>query len=138
MNKLTTALIVTATLFASASSFAYDAIGTVVKVEEAPMICTERRQNLSSSPFLMGVAGALVGNQIGDGSGQVLATAAGAVVGASVGSSNKRHNSSRVDCKFDGYIATIQYEGTDGYIYQTTRQTERPFRLGSRMNINVR
>lgn len=135
---------ITLTLFMAAISVfpvkanAYETIGKVISVEQAPLMCSERRSNPTSSPFIMGVTGALTGNQFGKGNGKVANTVIGAAAGAYIGSNNKRHNEQRIDCKFDGYINTISYTDRYGREVQTTRQTAHALRVGSRLNIRTR
>jgi uncharacterized protein YcfJ len=140
MKTLTIASIAFATSLSvfSATANARDVIGKVVAVEEAPYLCTERRDNLSSTPVVMAVAGGLTGNQFGDGNGKVALTALGAIAGAALGSANRRHNEDRIDCQFDGYINVIEYKDRHGNTYQTTRQTQYAMRVGSRLNIRIR
>lgn len=135
---------ITSALFASLISVfssyanAYQTIGTVISTEQAPMMCTERRDNLTSSPFAMAISGGFAGNQFGKGNGKIAMTAVGAAVGAAVGSANRRYNEQRIDCKFDGYISTIEYTDRYGNKFHTTRQSQYALRVGTKLNINVR
>lgn len=127
-------------LFFSAGAHAsrQEVVGTVVHVEQAPMECYERRNNTTSSPVIMAIAGGLAGNQFGSGSGKKAMTAIGAIAGAATASSNRAYNSDRIDCRSDGYLNTIQYTDRYGRVAQVTKQTASRLPLNARLRVMVR
>jgi uncharacterized protein YcfJ len=138
MKTITTVSAVVLMSVFAAGAQAYQTIGKVISSERAPMQCKELRDNVTSNPVLMGIAGAAAGHQFGSGNGRKAMTVVGAVVGASVGSSNRQYNDQRMDCRNDGYINVIEYTDRYGNVLHTTRQTEYRLSNGDRLNINVR
>ena len=123
---------------ANASAARYEVVATVVDSYPAPMDCHEERDNLSSSPLVGAIAGGLAGRQFGGGSGRNWATAAGAIVGASVASSNRAHNQNRITCRNDGYLVNVTYiSPVTGREAMTTKQSPNPLRKDTRIKITV-
>lgn len=77
----------------------------VLSVDKAPDRC---EQKSNAAPIALGaIFGGLIGHQIGDGSGQKVATVAGVAAGAVAGEKMSRDDSYR--CQSQGYIATVRY-----------------------------
>jgi uncharacterized protein YcfJ len=122
--------------FASISSAAtYSDEGTVTSIQPNFKEVNQRQQvcedvevynqgngGSTTGTVIGGVAGGLLGNQVGGGNGRVAATALGAVIGAMTGNNlggNNNGTSTRQQChtvnntvtEQNGYLVTYQYGG---------------------------
>jgi outer membrane lipoprotein SlyB len=106
--------------------------GRVVNIEYMPAGTNAPRSNGILGAVVCGVAGAVLGNQIGSGSGRAAATVIGGVAGAAVGNSIARNQQGATTAP--GYRITMQSDQGQIRTYEVPATGD--LRVGDRVRVD--
>jgi outer membrane lipoprotein SlyB len=128
----TTSTYPTSTYPSSSYPVAGTEYGRVVNIEYMPAGTTAPRGNSILGAVVGGVAGALLGNQIGSGSGRAAATVVGGVAGAAVGNQIARNQQGVTTAP--GYRITMQSDQGQIHTYEVPATGD--LRVGDRVRVD--